>query len=216
MYGRCDSFNHWKIVSTIQECITDGSKCNSAESSILYLALFLIVGGICGPLDQKSLEKVPEPRWVCFKLWVIKSRSCFRHSTRSHIREFWIRPTCQSSQCFWSAFLVFRKMRLRSESAETFIQNTLGKGPLFGQMVARIDFWFFSISPAFALEFLGNVRGNESQPHFCSLKFHMSGGISGPTNHIPVQSSGSTNSHTSYRPPPLFHQWQRVDRIPFY
>jgi len=88
MYGRCDNFNHWKIFSAIQECITDGSKCNCAKSSILYLALFLIVDGIRGPLDQKTLENVPEPRWVCFKLSVIQSCSCFRHSTRSQIRGF--------------------------------------------------------------------------------------------------------------------------------
>ena len=34
-------------------------------------------------LDQKSLEKVPDPRWVCFKLLVTKSRSCFTHLART-------------------------------------------------------------------------------------------------------------------------------------
>ena len=38
---------------------------------------------------------------------------------------------------FWTRLTFFRKMRFRSESAETFIQNTLGKGPLFGQMENR-------------------------------------------------------------------------------
>ena len=37
------------------------------------------------PSDQKWLEMVQEPRGVNFKLWVIKSRSCFRHSPRSHV-----------------------------------------------------------------------------------------------------------------------------------
>jgi len=49
--------------------------------------------------------------------------------------EFWTRLTRQFWQCFLSAFLVSRSMRFRSESAKTFIQNTLGKGPLVGQMV---------------------------------------------------------------------------------
>ena len=37
------------------------------------------------PSGQKMLEMVLEPRGDCLKLWVIKSRSCFRHPLRSHI-----------------------------------------------------------------------------------------------------------------------------------
>jgi len=52
--------------------------------------------------------------------------------------EFWTRFTRQFSQCFWSAFLVFRQMHFRSESAKTFILNNLGKRPLFGQMGIQV------------------------------------------------------------------------------
>jgi len=44
------------------------------------------------PLGQKRLEMAHELRRVRFKLWVIKSCSCFLHSPRSHVRdvvEFW-------------------------------------------------------------------------------------------------------------------------------
>ena len=78
----------------------------------------------CYPLGQKMLEMVPEPRGDCFKLWAIKSRSCCHHSPRLHIGDaLWnSEPDSrhQFSQCFWSAFLVFRKMRFRTESAKTY------------------------------------------------------------------------------------------------
>jgi hypothetical protein len=76
------------------------------------------------PLGQKSLEMAHEPRGVCFKLWVKKSCSCFLHSPRSHVGDvLWnSEPDSrrQFSHCFWSAFLVFRKMRFRTESAKTY------------------------------------------------------------------------------------------------
>ena len=60
---------------------------------------------------------VPEPSWVCFKLWVIKSCSCFRHSPRSHILDvLWnSEPDSrrQFSRCFGLALLVFRTIRFR-------------------------------------------------------------------------------------------------------
>jgi len=56
-------------------------------------------------------EMVPEPRGVCFKLWMMKSSSCFRHSPRSHIVDIlWnSEPDSrhQFSSCFWSAFFGF-------------------------------------------------------------------------------------------------------------
>jgi len=87
------------------------------------------------PLGQARLEMVPEPRGDCFKLWVIKSRSCFRHSPRSHIGDaLWnSEPDSrhQFSQCFWSAFLVFRKMRFRTESAKTYHPKHTPQGSSF-------------------------------------------------------------------------------------
>jgi len=75
------------------------------------------------PLGHKRPEIVPEPRGVCFKLWVIKSRSCLRHSPRSHIGDvLWnSEPDShrQLSQCFGSAFLVFRKVRFRTGKVKT-------------------------------------------------------------------------------------------------
>jgi len=58
------------------------------------------------------LEMVREPRGVRFKLWVITSRSCFRHSPRSHIGdvcfvEFWIRLTSQIVTLLWVSFFGF-------------------------------------------------------------------------------------------------------------
>jgi hypothetical protein len=63
------------------------------------------------PLGHKRLEMVPEPRGVCFKIWVIKSRSCLRHSPRSHIGDVLWNSEPDSLRQFSSAFLVFRKMR---------------------------------------------------------------------------------------------------------
>jgi len=76
------------------------------------------------PLCQKRIEMVPEPRGVCFKLWVKKSRSCFSHSPRSHIGYvLWSSEpdSCRKfSRCFWSAFLAFWKMRFRTDSAKSY------------------------------------------------------------------------------------------------
>jgi len=72
---------------------------------------------------QKWLEMAQEPRGVCFKLWVIKTRSCCHPSPRLHIGDvLWnFEPDLrhQFSQCFWSALLVFRKMRFWPKSAKT-------------------------------------------------------------------------------------------------
>jgi len=66
---------------------------------------------------------VPEPRGVCFKLWVMKSRSCFRNSSRSHIGDvLWnseLDSHRQFSQFFWSALLILRKMRFWPQSTKT-------------------------------------------------------------------------------------------------
>ena len=75
------------------------------------------------PLGQKSLEMAHEPRGVSFKLWVKESCRCFLHSPRSHVGDvLWNSEPdsqCQFSHCFWSAFLVFRKIRFCKESDET-------------------------------------------------------------------------------------------------
>ena len=85
---------------------------------------------------------VPQPRGVCFKLWMMKSSSSFRHSPRSHIVDvLWnSEPDSrhQFSSCFWSAFLIFRKMRFWTKSADTTTQNIRWKGPLFGEMVIHV------------------------------------------------------------------------------
>ena len=66
---------------------------------------------------------------------MIKSRSCFRHSPRSHIGDaLWnSEPDSrqQFSQCFWSAFLVFRKMCFRTESAKTYHPKHTPEGSSF-------------------------------------------------------------------------------------
>jgi len=83
-------------------------------------------------------QAVPEPRGYCFKLRAIKSRSCFRHSPRSHIGDaLWnSEPDSrqQFSQCFWSAFLVFRKCVFVQKVLNRIIQNTPRKDPVFGHM----------------------------------------------------------------------------------
>jgi len=102
--------------------------------------IFLGKWSWCGPSPkgQKSLEMAHEPRGVCFKLWVKKSCSCFLLSPRSHVGDvLWNSepdPRRQFSRCFWSAFLVFRKMRFRTKSAKTYHPKHTRKCPVFGYM----------------------------------------------------------------------------------
>jgi len=87
------------------------------------------------PIRPKSLEMAHEPRGVCFKLELKKSCSCFLHSPRSHIGDvLWnSEPDSrrQFSHCFWSAFLVFRKMRFRTESCKTYHPKHTTEGSSF-------------------------------------------------------------------------------------
>ena len=128
------------------------------------------------PLDQKRLEMVPEPRGVCFKVWVMNSRNCFRNSPRLHIgdvlRSSESDPHRQFLQLFWSALLGLRKMRLWPKSAYSthpkhpsegstlmmiaFITINSGFVPLFEGLCAQILFfkicdyrWFAFTSFAF-------------------------------------------------------------------
>ena len=98
-----------------------------------------------GPWGQNSLEKAHEPRVVCFKFWVKKSYSCFIHSARLHVGDvdvFWnSEPDSrrQFSLCFWSACFVFRKMRFRTESAETYHpKHTPEGGATIGRLLKMI------------------------------------------------------------------------------
>jgi len=50
--------------------------------------------------------------------------------------EFWTRLTRKFSQCFWSAFLAFRKMRFRTESAKTYHPKHPQQGTTFWSMVS--------------------------------------------------------------------------------
>jgi len=97
------------------------------------------------PLGPNRRQTVLELRGVCFKLWVIKSRSCFCHSPRSHIGDvLWnSEPDSrrQFSQCFGSAFLVFRKIRFRTESAKTYHRKHFPEGVHF---LARWVFMYVS------------------------------------------------------------------------
>jgi len=76
-----------------------------------------------------------EPRRFGFKLWVKKSCICFLHSPRTHVGDvLWnSEPDShrQFSHCFWSAFLIFRKMSFRTESAKHIIQNNTPAGSSF-------------------------------------------------------------------------------------
>jgi len=94
-----------------------------------------------------------EQRGVCFKIWVKKSCSCFLHSPRSHIGDvLWNSepdPRRQFSHCFWSAFLDFREMRFRIESAKTYHPKHTRKGPVFGHMGldVRLDVRTTTVTP---------------------------------------------------------------------
>ena len=96
-------------------------------------------------LGQKMLEMVPEPRRVRFKLWVIKSRSCFCHSPRSHIGDSDPDSCCQFPQCVWSAFLVFRKMRFQSVQLDYFRGQVVVFDPL-DFCLLRLSFYQLSTS----------------------------------------------------------------------
>jgi len=94
------------------------------------------------PLDQKILEKVPEPRGVCFKFWVIKSRSCFRHSPRSHIRGcLWNSEPdshANSHNAFGQLFWFSGKYGFGQKMPFCDIQNIPRKDSLFGVMAQRL------------------------------------------------------------------------------
>jgi len=98
------------------------------------------------PLGQKCLEMAHELRGVCFKLWVKKSCCCFLHSPRSHVGDvLWnSEPDSrrQFSHCFWSAFLVFRKMRFRTESAKTYHPKHTQEGSSFWPYGIRLHVSF--------------------------------------------------------------------------
>jgi len=84
------------------------------------------------------LKMVPEPRGDCFKLWVIQSRSCFRHSPRSHIGDaLWnSEPDSRhnSHNAFGQLFWFSGKCVFVQKVLQRIIQNTPRKGPGFGHM----------------------------------------------------------------------------------
>jgi len=69
---------------------------------------------------------------------VIKSRSCFRQSSRSHIRRcLWNSEPdshANSHSAFGQLFWFSGKCVFVQKVLKRIIRNTLGKGPLFGQM----------------------------------------------------------------------------------
>jgi len=69
-------------------CVTWKAHSRSATAFVTHMNVsntFYVRNQKHIPMGQKRPHMVPEPKGVCFKLWVIKSRSCFRHSLCSHI-----------------------------------------------------------------------------------------------------------------------------------
>jgi len=131
------------IPTSIRSLIFHGTGCNQHSVEFPLMGLNCVCHVVYDillflPSGQKMLEMLPAPKRDCLKLSVMKFRNCFRQSPRWLTREsLWnseLDSHANSHKGFWSAFLVFRKMRFRSESATMFIQNTLGKGPVFGRV----------------------------------------------------------------------------------
>ena len=90
------------------------------------------------PLGQKSLEMAHEPRGVCLKLWVKRSRSCFLHSPRSHVRDVFgiLNQThvANSHSAYGQLFWLSGKCVFVQRVLKRIIQNTPRKGPVCGHM----------------------------------------------------------------------------------
>jgi len=110
-------FTCWGMGDLYKSSVDTGPDKEEYNKPFVCTWIFFEDKAVKYPLGQKKFQIIPEPRGDCFKLWVIKSRSCFRHSPAF-------------GQLFWFS----RKCVLVQKVLKCIIQNTPRKGPFFVHM----------------------------------------------------------------------------------